>query len=111
RHVYWLFRWTTDRTLYRMCGNCLGVEYLEEQAVQPAAVKSAIPFMDRRGWTIGAGIIASLFGLGTIAAAADSSENQAFLQAPHAGDVYEVDLARMIDKPEKPVMYSAMRVV
>jgi hypothetical protein len=111
RHAYWLFRWTTDRTLYRMCGNCLGIEYLEDQAVQPAAIKAAIPFMDRRGWTIGAGIIASLFGLGTIAAAADSSENQALLQAPRAGDVYEVDMARMLDKPEAPVMYSAMRVV
>jgi hypothetical protein len=111
RHVYWLFRWTTDRTLYRMCGNCLGTEYLEDSAVQPDAVKAAIPFMDRRGWTIGAGIIASIFGLGTIAAAADSSQNQAFLQAPRAGDVYEVDLARIFDKPERPVMYSAMRVV
>jgi hypothetical protein len=111
RHVYWLFRWTTGRTLYRMCGNCLGTEYLEDKTVQPGAVKAAIPFMDRRGWTIGAGIIASLFGLGTIAVAQDSSENQAFLQAPRAGDVYEVDLARMVDKPEAPVMYSAVRVV
>lgn len=111
RHVYWLFRWTTDRTLYRMCGNCLGVEYLDDNAVQPAAVKTAIPFMDRRGWTVGAGIIASIFGLGTIAAAQDSSQNQSFVLAPRTGDVYEVDLARIFDNPEKPVMYSAMRVV
>ena len=111
RHVYWLFRWTTDRTLYRMCGNCLGVEYLDDNAVQPAAVKQAIPFMDRRGWTIGAGIVASIFGLGSVAVAQDASQNQSFVQAPHTGDVYEVDLARIFDKPEKPVMYSAMRVV
>jgi len=111
RHVYWLFRWTTDRTLYRMCGTCLGVEYLDDNAVQPAAVKHAIPFMDRRGWTIGAGIIASIFGLGSVAVAQDASQNQASIQAPRAGDVYEVDLARIMDNPEKPVMYSAMRVV
>ena len=111
RHVYWLFRWTTDRTLYRMCGNCLGIEYLPDEAVGPQAVKAAIPFMDRRGWTIGAGIIASIFGLGSLAAAQDASDNRAFLQAPRSGDVYEVDLARMLAKPEAPVMYSAMRVV
>jgi hypothetical protein len=111
RHVYWLFRWTTDRTYYRMCGNCLGAEYLDEKVVRPEAVKAAIPFLDRRGWTIGAGAIASLFGLGSVAVAQDASQNQAFLQAPRTGDVYEVDLARMLDKPEKPVMYSAMRVV
>lgn len=111
RHVYWLFRWTTDRTLYRMCGNCLGVEYLDDNAVQPASVKQAIPFMDRRGWTIGAGIIASIFGLGSVAVAQDASQNQGFVQAPRTGDVYEVDLARIFDNPEKPVMYSAMRVV
>src|SRR5687767_41386 len=111
RHVYWLFRWTTDRTLYRMCGTCLGTEYLADEAVRPEAVKAAIPFLDRRGWTVGAGIIASLFGLGSVAVAQDASQNQAFLQAPRTGDVYEVDLARMMDNPEKPVMYSAMRVV
>ena len=111
RHVYWLFRWTTDRTLYRMCGNCLGTEYLADEAVRPDALKAAIPFMDRRGWTIGAGIIASVFGLGTVAVAQDASQNQAFLQAPRNGDVYQVDLARMMENPEKPVMYSAMRVV
>lgn len=111
RHVYWLFRWTTGRTYYRMCGNCLGTEYLADEAVRPDSVKAAIPFMDRRGWTIGAGIIASLFGLGSVAVAQDASQNQAFLQAPRAGDVYEVDLARIFDKPEAPVMYSAMRVV
>ena len=111
RHIYWLFRWTTGRTLYRMCGNCHGVEYLENKAVGPKAVKAAIPFMDRNGWTIGAGIIASLFGLGTIAAAQDVSENRAILQTPRAGDIYEVDLARMTDRPEAPVMYSAIRVV
>jgi hypothetical protein len=111
RHVYWLFRWTTDRTVYRVCGNCFGEEYLEGEAIRPGAVKAAIPFMDRRGWTVGAGILASLFGLGTIAAAQDMRENQAILQAPRPGDVYEVDLARILDNPEAPVMYSAMRVV
>jgi hypothetical protein len=111
RHVYWLFRWTTNRNFYRQCGSCLGVEHLEDQAVPQQAAKAAIPFMDRRGWTIGAGVIASLFGLGTIAAAQDASQNRTFLLAPHAGDVYEVDLARMMDKPDAPVMIAAMRVV
>ncbi len=111
RHVYWLFRWTSDRNYYRMCGNCLGTEHLDERQIPAPAVKAAIPFMDRRGWTIGAGIIASIFGLGSIAAAQDASENSAFVQAPRVGDIYEADIAQIVEKPEKPRMYSAMRVV
>jgi len=110
RHVYWLFRWATNRTLYRTCGQCGGVEHLDEKAVPAKQVRSAIPFLNRRGWTVGAGIIASLVGLGTVAAAAHDGSVQAYLDAPRTGDVYEVDLARFLAKPPAPVMYSAARV-
>jgi len=110
RHVYWLFRWVTDRMLYRSCGNCGGVEPLDDRAVPSERVRAAIPALDRRGWAIGAGILASLFGLGTVAAAQHEGTVQAYLQAPRAGDVYEVDLARLMPEPPAPVMYSAMRV-
>lgn len=110
RHIYWLLRWTTDRNVYRMCGNCFGVEPLDQSAVSPQAFKAAIPWLDRRGWTIGAGVVASLVGLGSLAAAQNASDNAAFIQAPRTGDIYEVDLARLSDRPQEPVMYSAMRV-
>lgn len=110
RHIYWLFRWTTNRILYRSCGQCGGAEPLDDAAVPRRQIAAAIPFLDRRGWAIGAGIIASLVGLGTIAEAEHVSATESYLQAPRPGDVYEVDLARLMDKPPAPVMYSALRV-
>ncbi|MES2054568.1 MAG: hypothetical protein V4564_01400 [Pseudomonadota bacterium] len=110
RHVYWLFRWVTDRTPYLLCGNC-GSEYLagdDDHDVKEE--RAAIPFWDRRGWTIGLGAIGSVVAMGTIAAAADNVADSGYVLAPHVGDIYEVDLAKMTDKPEARVMRSAMRV-
>src|SRR5437867_4023732 len=109
RHIYWLFRWVTGSEPQIACGNC-GATFWGDEVIDNAAAKKAIPFLDRRGWTLGAGAVASLFGFGAIAAAADSQNNATFIQAPIAGDLYEVDLAKMSDKPEAPMMYSVMRV-
>jgi hypothetical protein len=109
RHIYWLFRWVTAREPQVACGNC-GATYWGDDVVDDAAAKKAIPFLDRRGWTLGAGAIASLFGLGAVATAADNRDNVAFIQTPHAGDLYEVDAAQMSSKPEAPIMYSVLRV-
>ena len=93
------------------CGNC-GCLYPAEQAsFGEQAERGAIPFMDRRGWTIGAGALGSLVVLGSVAAATDSGQNEAFLAAPHVGDVYEVNTANLMTEPDSPTMYSAMRVV
>jgi hypothetical protein len=109
RHIYWLFRWVTGRETQMACGNC-GSTYPGDEAVDDAAASNAIPFFDRRGWTLGAGAIASLFGLGAVASAQNSSQDSSFIEAPMAGDLYEVDVAKMSDAPEAPVMYSVMRV-
>lgn len=109
RHIYWLFRWVTGRESQIACGNC-GATSWGDEVLEDSAAKKAIPFFDRRGWTLGAGAIASLFGLGAVASAQDSRENSAFIQTPVAGDLYEVDVAQMSSKPESPVMYSVMRV-
>jgi hypothetical protein len=109
RHFYWLFRWVTSREPQVACGNC-GATFWGDDAIDDAAAKKAIPFLDRRGWTLGVGAVASLFGFGAIAMAADSRNNTAYIQAPMAGDLYEIDMAKMSDKPEAPVMYSVMRV-
>jgi hypothetical protein len=110
RHVYWLFRWVTDRTPYVMCGNC-GSEFVTDEADIPRQESSAaIPFWDKRGWTVGVGAIASMIGLGTIAAAANTAQNASYVQAPRVGDIYETDMAKMVKTPEAPAMLTALRV-
>jgi hypothetical protein len=110
RHIYWLFRWITDKTPYLLCGNC-GAEHLaDHESFDSQEVRAAIPFWDRRGWTVGLGAIGSVFALGSIAAAADSAADRGYVQAPHVGDIYETDIAQLLKNPEAPSMLSAMRV-
>ena len=110
RHIYWIFRWITDRTPYIECGNCGAQFHDEHESVDAKEVRAAIPFWDRRGWTIGLGGIASLFALGSIAAAANTATDRTYVQAPHVGDIYEADIAQLAKNPEAPVMLSALRV-
>ena len=110
RHAYWLFRWTTGRTLFDSCDRCGAGQGVDPAEVAKADVRAAIPFWDRRGWTIGVGAIASLVGVGAIASAQDSRATDAYLAAPRVGDVYVADIARLMAKPDAPVMISAMRV-
>ena len=110
RHVWWIFRWVTNKVAFLQCSNC-GSEYMADLSdFDPQAVRTAISFWDRRGWTIGVGAIASVFALGSIAAAADSAADKGYVQAPHVGDIYETDMARMMKNPEAPTMLSALRV-
>lgn len=111
RHIYWLFRWVTDRTPYLICGNCGGVHSDDEEQAHSKEVSKAIPGFDRMGWLIGAGGIGALIATGSIAAASDRANDQTYVAAPQAGDIYEADLAQLLDKPEASQMYSTIRVV
>ncbi len=93
------------------CSNCHAAYPADRDNFGAAAEREAVPFFDRRGWTIGGGALASLVGVGFVAAAADSRENERYVGEPRVGDIYEVDMARMIEKPEQAHMYTALRVV
>ena len=111
RHIYWLFRWVTDRTPYMICGNCGAAHGADEGDHNSPEATKAIPAFDRMGWLFGLGGIGALIATGWVAAAAGSAANRSEIAAPQVGDVYEADLAKMSSKPEAPVMYSALRVV
>jgi hypothetical protein len=85
-----------------MCGNC-GSDYLtDESDISSHAVGAVIPVMDKRGWTIGVGAIASLVGLGTVAAAAETPADKSYVQAPMVGDIYETDMRGWSRHPRNP---------
>ncbi len=111
RHIYWIFRWVTDRTPYMICGNCGAAHGAEEGDHNSPEATKAIPKFDRLGWLFGVGGIGALIATAGVAGAADTAKDQAQIAAPKVGDVYEADLAKLMTKPDAPVMYSAMRVV
>ena len=111
RHIYGIVRWTTDRTPYLICGNCGASHGDDEEHLHAKAVSKAIPRWDRLGWLGVLGGIGVIGVTGSIAAAADHESDRTYIAAPRAGDIYEADLAQMVDKPEAARMYSTIRVV
>jgi hypothetical protein len=110
RHVYWVFRWVSSRTPFLICGNCGGAHASDYEDNDLPEVRQAIPQWDRRGWLAGVGGIAAIVATGTLAVAADHQSDRNYVATPHVGDVYETDFARLVEKPERPEMYTAMRV-
>lgn len=109
RHLYWIFRWVTGRELHQICGNC-GATHLDDGDVRAPEVTKSIPAFDRRGWLAGVGALGSLVALGSIAAASGNAAKDRYVAQPQVGDVYEADLARLLTKPDAPVMYGALRI-
>jgi hypothetical protein len=109
-HVWYLFRWITQKAYVAECAGCgrvieaAGEEYERNQASNP------VDFIDRFGWAIGLAGIAAIGLLGFLADRQNRQQDQALIAAPHVNDLYEVDMARMSDHPEAPIMYSLLRV-
>lgn len=111
RHVYWLFRWVTGKTPYLVCGNC-GAEHSDDEMHEAHKdVAKAIPAFDRRGWLVGLGGIGALVATGSIAAASNAATDKTYIAAPQVGDLYEIDVAGLMQRPDAAQMYTAARVV
>jgi hypothetical protein len=110
-HIWWVFRWVVEKEFARVCTVCGNGKRVDEMDVVPKGTKSPIPFIDRMGWSIGAGGFAALIAMGTVASATQSSREADWLSHPAVNDVYEVNLAKLMQKPEANEMYSALEVV
>jgi hypothetical protein len=109
-HLWTLFRWITGKTYSVVCDTC-GHGYKADVAeVEAASDKHPVPWFDRFGWAIGVGLIAVIVVFGVVSDRQNQNEDDAYIAAPHVGDLYIVDFARIVDKPDAPVMYGTMRV-
>jgi hypothetical protein len=109
-HILWLFRWVVYRSYARVCMICRNGPQLPASQFEVKGAVSPIPFMDRMGWTVGVGGVAALALMGFVAISNETQADAAALARPAAGDVYEVDLAKLQVHPEAPEMYSTMLV-
>lgn len=109
-HILWLFRWVGEKRYSRVCTTCRNGPRLLVAEVDVKEAAAAIPFIDRLGWTLGIGGIAALGVMGFVAASVQDHNDAAWLASPMAGDIYEVDMAKLETHPEAPVMYSTLQV-
>jgi len=107
-HLWYLFRWITGKEYLAECTGCGRAIPASSEDYEQG--KSRVDFIDRFGWAIGVGGIAALILLGFLFDRQNHQRDDALIAAPHVNDLYEVDVARMSDHPEAPIMYSLLRV-
>jgi len=110
-HIWWIFRWVSEKHFARVCTVCNNGQKIDEKDVLPKGAKSPIPFVDRMGWAFGVGGIAALVAMGGIASANQSRNEAEWLSKPAVNDIYEVDLTKLLRNPDKSEMFSSLEVV
>lgn len=110
RDIWFLFRWVSRKAYAGECASCARPVAIDRKETQRALPKSPIPWLDRFGWTIGVGGFALLIAAGGVFSYFDRRNDDTYLAAPRANDLYEVDLARLTQHPQGSVMWAVARV-
>ncbi|MDQ0464200.1 uncharacterized protein CbrC (UPF0167 family) [Caulobacter ginsengisoli] len=110
RHIWYLARWVTDRRYANQCLTCGHAERVPQKVAQQGFKRPGIPVWDRWGWAGFLGAVAAFVVWVGISDAADHRRDQAMLAQPVAGDLYKLDLAKLVDNPERPEMDAIVRV-
>ena len=98
-HLWWIFRWVTDKSYGVICQICRNGHRVEARAAEASVSKNPIPWFDRLGWAGGLGGLAVLGSLGAVAAQAEDALYINQIEHPQVGDIYEVDLMKLGAKP------------
>ncbi|MEQ1550180.1 hypothetical protein [Sphingorhabdus sp.] len=101
RHIWYLIRWSSGRQYLKLCSTCgngFPVEQADVDAHNLTGEKQAnhIPFFDRLGWLVALGVIALFVIFAGIAGNADKKEEAEMISAPKVGDIYTVDVEKLL---------------
>ena len=110
RHISWLVRWVTERRYERVCETCGRGEWISPKITQQGLKRPGIPIWDRYGWAGSLAAVALLLTTAFMADEADHRRYDALLAAPAAGDLYELDLAQVVQRPPMPTMKAIVKV-
>jgi hypothetical protein len=83
-HLYYLFSWITRRAYLQVCDVCSKGQTIAREEAEVGLKEDPIPYLERSGWKIGAGILAALAAFLTLMPFITANA-----QRPHVGDVYE----------------------
>jgi hypothetical protein len=110
RHVWYVFKWITDKQYALVCDVCHRGQQLVTKTVEEKIGKPPIPFMSRWGWTFLVGLVACGFLFGAVENLKERAHTQTYFAAPQRNDLYLVNVASLLKSPESPSMYAVLRV-
>ena len=109
-HIWYLFKWVTQKQYMLVCDICHRATKLEAKDVEPKLARHPIPFLSRYGWTLLVGLIAVVVAFSSFEGQQRDTRTAELLGAPRANDLYVVNVAKLLKNPESSLMYGVMRV-
>ena len=110
-HLWYLFSWITSRQYVCQCTRCNNSRVVEPSAVADKIGKTdPIPFMRRRGWLVGLGVVVAGGSIVAVAAHQHDQDVATYLTAPRVGDVYSADLSKISRGFTQSPAYGLMRL-
>ena len=110
RHIWYIFKWVSEKQYTLVCEVCHRGEKLVSKAVEAKLQKSPIPFMSRWSWVFLVAAIGCIVLFGAIESTNRSSRTEALLASPKKNDVYVVNVSSLLKSPDSSYMYGLLRV-
>jgi len=109
-NILFFIRWVSGKSYYAICDICRRGDRLNTKEFEQTLGKSPIPAVDRLSGGIVLVLFAALIGAAFVFDGIHNVQEEVWLAQPQAGDIYEINLAKFLDKPETSSMYALMRV-
>lgn len=109
-HVWYVFKWVSDKQYAVVCDVCRRGEKLVTQAVEAKLGKPRIPATKSRAWMFVVAVLACMFVYAAVQVPRDAERYAAYLASPQKGDLYLANLSSLLQRPQSIEMYGVLRV-
>lgn len=109
-HVWYVFKWVSEKQYAVVCDVCHRGERLATQAVEAKLGKPRIPKTSSKAWMFVVAVLVGMFVLGSVVGSRKAENTVALLASPQKSDLYVVNIARLQQSPQSPRMYGVLRV-
>ena len=109
-HVWYVFKWVSEKQYAIVCEVCQRGEKLATQAVEAKFGKPRIPATKSRTWMFVVAVLACMFGYAAVQGPRDAERYAGYLASPQKGDLYLANLSSLQQRPQSLEMYGVLRV-
>ena len=109
-HVWYVFKWVSDKQYAMLCDVCHRGEKLVTQAVEAKLGKPRIPAASSRAWMAVVAVLVCMFAYAAVEGSRDVERYAAYLASPQKGDLYLANLSSLLQRPQSLEMYGVLRV-
>ena len=109
-HLWYVFKWVSEKQYAVVCDVCRRGEKLVTQAVEAKLGPPRIPATSSKAWIWVVAVLGCMAVYAAVQGPREAERNAAYLASPQKGDLYLVNLALLLQRPQSLEMYGILRV-